>query len=65
MINAKVTKLENQVLMSVVEGMYAEYGFSDYSMNELTEDTNISPNVLRGVVGSLVTARVLKLFSGL
>mgnify|MGYP003667851677 FL=1 len=54
MVNAKVTNLENQVLMAVVDGMYAEWGFSDYSMNELTEDTNISPNVLRGVVGSLV-----------
>jgi hypothetical protein len=49
----QVTKLEKQVLESLAKGMYAELGFSDVGYPELREDTGLTNNILRGVVGSL------------
>jgi predicted transcriptional regulator len=50
----KVTELENKVLQAMVQGMYAERGFSDIGIEEIAEDTNLSPKVIRGVGSSLV-----------
>jgi len=50
----KVTQLEKQVLEAMAKGMYAEFGFSDYGLPELIEDTGLSAKVLRGVGSSLV-----------
>ena len=50
----KVTELENKVLQAMVQGMYAERGFSDIGIEEIVKDTNLSPKVIRGVGSSLV-----------
>jgi len=50
----KVTQLEKQVLEAMAKGMYAEFGFSDYGLPQLIDDTGLSVKVLRGVGGSLV-----------
>ena len=50
----EVTKLEKKVLEAMAEGMYAEFGFSDYGLPELIDDTKLSARILRGVGGSLV-----------
>jgi hypothetical protein len=55
----KVTKLEKQVLEAMAEGMYAEFGFSDYGLPELIDDTGLPAKVLRGVAGSLVKKELI------
>ncbi len=50
----KVTQLEKQVLEAMAKGMFAEFGFSDYGLPDLINDTGLSAKVLRGVGASLV-----------
>lgn len=54
MLTIKVTQLEKQVLEALAKNMYAELGFSDAGYLELREDTGLTNNTLRGVIGSLV-----------
>lgn len=49
----QVTKLEKQVLESLAAGMYAEFGYSDMGIEEVSRDSGIPRNILRGVAGSL------------
>lgn len=49
-----LTELETKVLNALANGMYAEWGYSDYGFAELTEELELSTKVLRGVVSSLV-----------
>ena len=50
----KVTQLEKTVLEALASEMYAELGFSDAGLPEVVKRTGLSPNVIRGVAGSLV-----------
>jgi DNA-binding IclR family transcriptional regulator len=59
MIAIKVTQLEKKVLEALARGMYAELGFSDMGYEELRENTGLTNNTLRGVVGSLVKKRMV------
>lgn len=52
-ISDKLTPLEMQVLTALVNELYAEPGFSDVGVDELSEATGLSKNVVKGVVGSL------------
>lgn len=61
MKSIKVTKLQNQVLQSMAAGMYAEFGFSDYGLTELIDDTKIKANVLRGVASSLIKKGLIEI----
>jgi hypothetical protein len=49
-----LTELEKKVLTALVDGMYAEWGFSDVGATDLSESTGIPKKSIRGVIGSLV-----------
>lgn len=61
MKSIKVTKLENQVLKSMAAGMFAEYGYSDYTLPDLIEDTGLTSKVLRGVASSLIKKGLIQI----
>lgn len=48
-----LTDLEKKVLNALADGMYAEWGFSDYGFEELSDELELSTKILRGVVSSL------------
>lgn len=49
-----LTEMEKQVLQSLADSMYAEYGFSDVGASDLSVGTKIEMKVIRGVLASLV-----------
>ena len=49
-----LTELESLTLNAFIRGLYAEPGFSDVDVNDLSSILGIPTKVLRGVVGSLV-----------
>jgi predicted DNA-binding transcriptional regulator len=49
-----LTELESKTLTAFIGGLYAEPGFSDVDVNDLSKELEISTKVLRGVLGSLV-----------
>jgi DNA-binding IscR family transcriptional regulator len=49
-----LTELESLTLTALIGGLYAEPGFSDVDVNDLSSELEISTKVLRGVLGSLV-----------
>ena len=51
--NLNITTLETQVLESLIQGLYAEPGFSDVSDTDLVNQTGIPSKSIRGVLGSL------------
>ena len=55
MINElNLTELETKTLTTFIGGLYAEPGFSDVDVNDLSSELKISTKVLRGALGSLV-----------
>jgi predicted transcriptional regulator len=55
MINElNLTELETKTLNAFIGGLYAEPGFSDVDVNDLSKELEIPTKVLRGVLGSLV-----------
>ena len=55
----EVTELEKQVLEALAAEMYAEAGFSDAGLDELTRATGLGPTRLRGVASSLIQKGLL------
>ena len=49
-----LTELETKTLTAFIGGLYAEPGFSDVDVKDLSLELGISTKVLRGVLGSLV-----------
>ncbi len=49
-----LTELESKTLESFVLSLYAEPGYSDVDVNDISEDLGISTKVIRGALGSLV-----------
>ena len=49
-----LTELETKTLTTFIGGLYAEPGFSDVDVNDLSSELGISTKVLRGALGSLV-----------
>ena len=50
----KLTQLEAQVLESLINGLYAEAGFSDVDAKDIAEWINTPIKSVRGALGSLV-----------
>jgi hypothetical protein len=55
------TELETQVLNALIDGLYAEPGFSDVDANDLSEWTGIPTKQVRGVLSSLIKKGVVTL----
>ena len=53
-LELNLTELESLTLTAFIGGLYAEPGFSDVDVNDLSKELEISTKVLRGVLGSLV-----------
>lgn len=49
-----LTELETKTLQSLINGLYAEPGFSDVDAKDIATATGISTKVIRGALGSLV-----------
>lgn len=49
-----VTRMEEQVFDALVSLMYAERGFSDADISDITSKTGIPAKQLRGVISSLI-----------
>jgi DNA-binding MarR family transcriptional regulator len=49
-----LTELESKTLSTFIDCLYAEPGFSDVDVNDISEITKISTKTIRGALGSLV-----------
>jgi predicted transcriptional regulator len=58
-IDIELTELESKTLTTFVDCLYAEPGFSDVDVNDLSECLKISTKTLRGALGSLVKKGVV------
>jgi predicted transcriptional regulator len=56
-----LTELESLTLTAFIGGLYAEPGFSDVDVNDLSSELEISTKVLRGVLGSLVKKGIISI----
>jgi predicted transcriptional regulator len=54
MKNLNLTQLEEQVLTSFINGLYAEPGFSDVDAKDIAGWINVDIKSVRGSLGSLV-----------
>lgn len=54
-----LTELETQVLTKLIDGLYAEAGFSDVDANDLSKWTGIPMKSIRGVIGSLIKKDII------
>jgi DNA-binding IscR family transcriptional regulator len=55
----KLTDLESKTLTAFTGCLYAEPGFSDVDVKDLSEVTGISSEIIRGALGSLVKKGVV------
>ena len=60
-IDVELTELESKTLNTYVSCLYAEPGFSDVDVNDLSEEMGISSKILRGVLASLVKKGIVTL----
>ncbi len=58
-IDVELTELESKTLTTFVECLYAEPGYSDVDVNDLSEELGISTKIIRGALGSLVKKGVV------
>lgn len=56
-----LTPLETQTLNALIDGLYAEPGFSDIDANDLSAATGIPTKTIRGVLSSLVKRGIVEL----
>ena len=56
----KLTQLEAQVLQSLINGLYAEAGFSDVDAKDIAEWINTPIKSVRGALGSLVKKGIVQ-----
>jgi predicted transcriptional regulator len=59
--NLELTKLETTVLETLINGLYAEPGFSDVDAHDISRDTGISTKSIRGALSSLVKKGIVSL----
>jgi hypothetical protein len=59
--NLKLTTLETTVLETLIDGLYAEPGFSDVDAHDIARDTGISTKSIRGALSSLVKKGIVSL----
>ena len=55
----KLTELESKTLNTFVGCLYAEPGYSDVDVNDLSSELGIPTKVLRGALGSLVKKNIV------
>ena len=60
-LELNLTELESLTLTAFIGGLYAEPGFSDVDVNDLSKELSISTKVLRGVLGSLVKKGIVSI----
>ena len=48
----KLTQLETQVLKSLINGLYAEAGFSDVDAKDIASDIKVDTKSVRGALDS-------------
>ena len=53
MKNLNLTELEEKTLQALIDGLYAEPGFSDVIAKDLSKETGIEMKKIRGVISSL------------
>jgi hypothetical protein len=58
-LELNLTELESKTLTAFIGGLYAEPGFSDVDVRDLSKELEISTKVLRGVLGSLVKKGII------
>ena len=56
-----LTELESKTLQSLIDGLYAEPGYSDVDANDIAKDLGISTKIIRGALGSLVKKGIVTL----
>jgi DNA-binding GntR family transcriptional regulator len=56
-----LTPLETQVVTALIEGLYAEPGYSDVDAKDIAKELGISTKIIRGALGSLVKKRIVDL----
>jgi hypothetical protein len=49
-----LTDLEKIVLTTIAEGMYAEVGFSDVTIEDVVIESKLDSKIVRGVISSLI-----------
>lgn len=59
--NLKLTALETTVLETLIDGLYAEPGFSDVDAHDIAKITGISTKSIRGALSSLVKKGIVSL----
>jgi hypothetical protein len=55
----KLTELETKTLDTFIGCLYAEPGFSDVDVNDISVCTGVSTKIIRGALGSLVKKGVI------
>ena len=61
-MKTQFTDLEKQVIESLVSQLYAEPGFSDVDVHDISRDiTTLPTKIIRGVLGSLVKKGVISI----
>ena len=60
-LELNLTELESKTLNAFIRGLYAEPGFSDVDVNDLSSELEIPTKVLRGVLGSLVKKNIVSI----
>ena len=60
-LELNLTELESLTLNAFIKGLYAEPGFSDVDVNDLSSVLGIPTKVLRGVLGSLVKKNIVSI----
>jgi DNA-binding IscR family transcriptional regulator len=60
-LELNLTELESKTLNAFIRGLYAEPGFSDVDVNDLSSELEIPTKVLRGVLGSLVKKGIVSI----
>ena len=59
MENLKLTQLEQSILTSLIEHLYAEEGFSDVTPQEISDYIKVDIKSVRGGLGSLVSKGII------
>ena len=60
-LELNLTELESKTITAFIGGLYAEPGFSDVDVRDLSSELEISTKVLRGVLGSLVKKGIVSI----
>ncbi len=54
-----ITSLEEKTLNTYISCLYAEPGFSDVDVNDLSQEMGIPTKIIRGALGSLVKKGII------